>query len=387
MAACRSCGCGQVSVLLDAGALPVSNGYLRAGETPPLNELVLGACRSCGLLQLVDPFPASILQKMVPKWVFYKEPEEHLDEVCDKVAGIIGDQHGRIGGVSALDASLVARFRQRGWTNSHEQDADLARHTHLESVVGSFESGRAQMPEQGSDLIVARHILDHVRGLGVFFRSLGSRVAPEGRILFEVPSSTPFLQQRDPLMLWESHANYFTEQSLQATLLRQGFEVEWCQPFRSNDTNLLVVLARKSARAVALPSGDNLCDWDSIESFVGEFAGRRQSYEEEFGRLKGSHGTIALLGAGHMGNLFINLYRLGRFFDFAFDDDPSKANLLLPGSNLPILPTTQIVEKGVGLLVLSVNRNIEERVVARLRQSYPDMKFASIFPDSAFAIL
>jgi C-methyltransferase C-terminal domain/Methyltransferase domain len=387
MAMCRSCGCERVSILLQTGDLPVSNGYLRPGNTPPLNGLVLGSCRSCGLLQLVDPFPAKQLQEIVPKWVFYKEPEEHLDEVCARVAEIIGQAPDRVGGVSALDTSLVARFRKRGWTSGSESDGDLAKQTHLESVVGNFEAGQARHPEPGVDFIVARHILDHVRQLEKFLASLGCRVAPRGRILFEVPSSAPFLQKRDPLMLWESHANYFTEQTLQETLLRHGFAVEWCQPFRSNDTDLLVALARKSTRGVGPPSGDNLCDWDLIEPFVGQFAGRREAYMEKFARLKSTHKTIALLGAGHMGNLFINLYRLGRFFDFAFDDDPSKANLCLPGSNLPILPTAQIGEKVVGLLVLSVNRNIEERVAARLRQSYPDMKFASIFPDSEFAIL
>ena len=386
MATCRSCGCERVSILLHGGELPVSNGYLRPGDTPPLNGLVLGSCRSCGLLQLVDPFPAKHLQEIVPKWVFYKEPEEHLDEVCAKVADIIGESPGRVGGVSALDTSLVARLRKRGWTSGSESDGDLAKQTHLESVVGNFEAGKARHPEPGVDFIVARHVLDHVRQLEMFLASLGSRVAPRGRILFEVPSSAPFLQKRDPLMLWESHANYFTEQTLQETLLRHGFEVEWCQPLRANDTNLLVALARKAGRQVATPSADGVQDPELIGPFVAEFAGRREAYMEKFERLKSTHKTIALLGAGHMGNLFINLYRLGRFFDFAFDDDPAKAGLCLPGSNLPILPTAQIGEKGVGLIVLSVNRNIEQRVAVRLKQVHPDLEFVSIFPDSAFAI-
>ena len=386
MATCRSCAYQPVSILLRAGELPVSNGYLRPGDTPPLNELVLGSCRSCGLLQLVDPFAAKQLQEIVPKRVFYKEPEEHLDEVCAKVADLIVEAPGRVGGVSALDASTVARFRKRGWTGGSESDGDLAKQTHLESVVGNFETGQAQHPEPGVDFIVARHVLDHVRQLKMFLASLRSRVAPRGRILFEVPSSAPFLQKRDPLMLWESHANYFTEQTLQETLLRHGFEVEWCQSFRANNTNLLAALDRKGGRQVIATSAESLRDPDLIEPFVAEFAGRREAYMEKFGRLKNIHKTVALLGAGHMGNLFINLYRLGRFFDFAFDDDPAKAGFCLPGSNLPILPTAQIGEKGVGLLVLSVNRNVEERLVARLKQDHPDLVFASIFPDSTFAI-
>jgi len=386
MATCRSCGCERVSILLHAGELPVSNGYLRPGDTPPLNGLVLGSCRSCGLLQLVDPFPAKHLQEIVPKWVYYKEPEEHLDEVCAMVADNIGAAPGRVCGVSALDSSLVARFRKRGWTGGNESDEDLAEQTHLESVVGNFEAGKAQNPELGADLTVARHILDHVQQLEKFLASLRSRVAPRGRILFEVPSSAPFLHKRDPLMLWESHANYFTEQTLQETLLRHGFEVEWCQPLRANDTNLLVALARKAGRKVTARSADSLQDPELIGPFVAEFASRKEAYAHRFERLKNTHKTIALLGAGHMGNLFINLYGLGRFFDFAFDDDPAKAGLCLPGSGSPILPTAQIGEKGVGLVVLSVNRNIEQRVAARLKQVHPDLEFVSIFPDSAFAI-
>jgi hypothetical protein len=387
MAKCRSCASDQVSVALDIGELPVSNGYDRPGEESPRNSLMLGACPACGLLQLINPFSAALLSQVVPKWVAYKEPEEHLDLVCAKIREIVGDITGVLSGLSAIDTSLVARLRHCGWGAGREKDETLANQRHLETVVANVESGSAELPARGSVLIVARHVLDHVRELGVFFDLLRSRLGDGGWVLFEVPSSIRFLEKRDPLMLWESHANYFTSDSLQQTLLRHGFTTEWCELLRANDSDVLVALARKTTPYSPVAAGSKAPPWDLINFFVDEYAPRSKAYQRRFGQVKNSGQRIGLLGAGHMANLFLNLYHLAGYFDFAFDDDPFKAGLRMPGSNLPILPTSAIADRNIGTLILGVNRNAEERVAARFAHDYPSLQLGSIFPDSPFSLL
>jgi hypothetical protein len=387
MAKCRSCASDQVSVVLDAGELPVSNGYVRPGEESPRNPLMLGACPACGLLQLVNPFSAAILSQIVPKWVAYKEPEEHLDLVCSKIREIVGDATGVISGLSAIDTSLVARLRRHKWGAGRETDENLANLRHLETVVADMESGATGMPTHASSFVVARHILDHVRQLGAFLEFLRSRLGDGGWVLFEVPSSIQFLQKRDPLMLWESHANYFTWDTLQQTLLRHGFATEWCELLRANDSDILVVLARKSTTHSTVPTGSKALSSDLINSFVSEYAPRAEAYQRRFAQFKSSNQRIGLLGAGHMANLFLNVYHLEDYFDFAFDDDPFKAGLQMPGSNLPILPTSEIANKNIGTLVLGVNRNAEARVAARFTQDHPSIRLGSIFSDSPFSLL
>ena len=88
-----------------------------------------------------------------------------------------------------------------------------------------------------------------------------------------------------------------------------------------------------------------------------------------------------------MGSLFINLYDLACSFDCVLDDDPRKVGMELPGSRLPIFPSSEIHDRDIRTIVLAINRNSEERVVERLRAKQPNLRIASIFRSSKFSIL
>ena len=52
-----------------------------------------------------------------------------------------------------------------------------------------------------------------------------------------------------------------------------------------------------------------------------------------------------MLGAGHMTERFVNLYGLAERIEFVVDDSPNKQGLFMPGSRLPILPSSELVER------------------------------------------
>ena len=97
---------------------------------------------------------------------------------------------------------------------------------------------------------------------------------------------------------------------------------------------------------------------------------------------------MAVLGAGHVSGAFLNLYGLADRVAFVADDSPHKQGLVMPGSGLPIVPSAELVARGVGLCVMTVRSQIEDAVAARNR-AFTDRggQLASVFPGSKYALL
>ena len=94
-----------------------------------------------------------------------------------------------------------------------------------------------------------------------------------------------------------------------------------------------------------------------------------------------------MFGAGHLACKFINLMEVGPYQDFVVDDNPHKKGLFMPGSRLPILDTSALLERDLRLCLLSLNPESEKKVLAK-NASFTERGgiFASIFPSNPRSI-
>lgn len=391
---CRAPGCGgALKILLETGEHPVSNGYVRQDEVPLLKPLTLCQCLSCGLLQLAGTFAEAELAAAVPDWVRYNEPEAHLDEVVGLLSSLMtGDRGRKVAGLTYIDQSLQDRLKKAGWECQMEVDvangANAASRCSIEAMLAGVQSGRWQPVEQKADLIIARHVFDHTRDTAAFLQFLRSCLADDGMMVLEVPSSIPDVEGRNPLMLWESHANYFTPRTLRGTLESAGLKVLAYRQYQPGGPPVLVAVCSAVGSTVAHEDWmDEDVSEDAMKAYVEQFLPNREKLQKRLGALRGRHATVAMLGAGHIGNLFLNLHALGGFLDCAADDDPRKSGLFLPGSRLPIQAGATLAGVEDLFVLMAVNPAIEERVIERWRQQNPSAVFGSIFPHSPRSVL
>ena len=116
MKPCLMCSEVAVETVIDLGLQPVSSHL----TTSPMAEVVqhplqLGACESCGLIQVVEPFPH---RSLVPPFagLIYREPEQHLDEMVEKALSLPGvDKGSVIAGITYKDQSTLDRFTRLGF--------------------------------------------------------------------------------------------------------------------------------------------------------------------------------------------------------------------------------------------------------------------------------
>jgi hypothetical protein len=103
-------------------------------------------------------------------------------------------------------------------------------------------------------------------------------------------------------------------------------------------------------------------------------------------RLAGG-GPIAVFGAGHLTAKFINFMQLADLCAFVVDDHPKKCGRFMPGSRLPILPSSSLVEKGVKTCLSGLSPESEEKVMKNLGAYFAQGgEFFSIFRASPRAL-
>jgi hypothetical protein len=382
-AQCQHCRSEDLVQVLDLGEHPFSTGLpLRANEPLRMFNLDLVQCAACGLLQLRRPARAVDLTPFVD-WVTYREPEGHLDTVCEKLLALPGLAAASkpIFGVTSKDDTLLQRLAQRGGKSTRRLDlaTDLGvtrTLANVEAVPDALTSARAKTITQHygkTSLVICRHILEHAGNLGSFLAGLNDLVAPGGYLMLEVPDCSSSLARRDYTMIWEEHSVYFTPGTFFRLLQQYGFEAELTETYPYPYENCLVLVARKVGGAAQASTAqpttgkhtfDLTAELEHGQAYGTAFDELTQQLRKHLGAQKALK-PVALYGAGHLTASFVNYHGLADLIDCVVDDTPQKQGLLLPGSGLPILSSAELQNRGIGLCVLGLAPEVEPKVVQR----------------------
>lgn len=389
-ACCIGCGATDTETLVDFGTQPPHNRFLKAREiVRDRHPLVIGVCGKCGLIQLKDPMPPSMVRSH-HEWLTYNEPEGHLDALVEHLAARIAPD-AKIFGLSYKDDSTLARFEKLGYgaTFRYDMKADLgindpcAGLETIQALMTEEQAAELAMKHGKADLLIVRHVLEHAHDPSGFMKALGKLVNPGGKIVFEMPDCRKFVDACDYSFVWEEHISYFSQSTMKGFAFRNGFAVEemLAYPYPFEDS-LIAVLTAGNASRETLPDEAEIA---SARRFAAHFDSAKKAYRDYFSRLHASGKHIAVFGAGHLAAKFLNLFDLKDFFDYVIDDNPHKQGLAMPGSGLPIVDSSHLPE--TDLCMLSLSPESEQKVLAR-QQAYVQYggRFFSIFALSPSAL-
>jgi len=362
------------------------------------HPLTLGVCEGCGVVQLRDAPPPEEIRPRYD-WIIYNEPEFHLDSMVDTIVSdqLDLDSDAEIWGISYKDESTLRRLRERGYPNTRSlrKKEDLG----IEEPLGAVEAiQEALTPEKSAelresfgrpDLVIFRHIVEHSHDIHLVMKSLHDLVNPGGYVVFEVPDSVRALDCLDYSMVWDEHTFAFTPETLGMALEFGGFEVVFLHSYPSTHENSLVAIGK----AVESPKTDGLSPADlktevaRARRFVASHPEAKRERRAFFSKVVEEEGAVALLGAGHLAAAFLNLFDVAEFFTIAVDDNPEKQGLFMPGSRIPIVPSTQLIEKNIRLCLMTVRPEVEKRVLENNREFCEGGgRLGSIFPESDYSI-
>lgn len=398
MKVCQLCKKNTITELLNLGMQPICNRFLANQDDEEFKfPLIIEQCSMCGVVQIAEPVKASELFSRY-SWITYNEPENHLDDLAKTISKLPGvTKDSLIFGISFKDDSTLMRLKNLGFEQTRrinpKYDLGIAEiHIGVETIQDrlTFDIADTIVKKYGkSEVVIARHIIEHAHDLSGFLNTLKQLVTEEGYIVIEVPDCLDAFEKLDYTTLWEEHSIYFTSETLHACFMLSGFSPVYSKCYPNLCENSLVVIVKpiNHFQYFIVPDDKLKEERARARNFAQKFTEQREKIRRYFLDYRQKHGKIVLFGAGHFACTYINLLGLKDIVDFIVDDNPNKRGLFMPGSKLPIYGSSSLIEENVRLCLLSLNPISEDKVI-KINQEFLNRggTFSSIFPSSKRAL-
>lgn len=212
----------------------------------------------------------------------------------------------------------------------------------------------------GADVVICRHVIEHVPEPLDLLRSVRAALGAEGqaRVYFETPCVDWILRNQ---VIWDffyEHCSLFNEASFGLAFARAGFEVEAVRHVFGGQ--YLWLEARPGAAAHSAIPAEAGARTAALAADYG--AQERRLREGWLARLHdlARTGGLALWGAGAKGVTFANLVDpQAQLFDCIVDLNPNKQQGFLPGSGHPLVAPAELPQRDVRYAIL-MNPNYRE---------------------------
>ena len=380
--ACRICGGGSLVPILDLGAMPLANAFLKEEElSKPERKfpLVLCFCPKCGLAQLSVAVNPDILFRHYDYFTSASKPlAEHFIQSADNlVKRFIKSKNDLTLELGGNDGVLLASIRDRCRTLNIEPAENVAaasRERGVETLNEFFSSSLAEriLKTHGkARLIVANNVVAHVDDIADVFQGVKALLENEGAFVFEVHWVGNLIGEGGFDQIYHEHLSYFSLGALQYLARSLGLAIFDAELIPIHGQSLRVYVGRgfdANPAVGAILKQEKEFGLDRAEPFL-RFAKRveenKRGLFQLLSGLKKDGKTIAGYGAPAKGNTLLNYFGIDRkLLDFITDTTPAKQGLFTPGSHIPICPPEAIIKNRPDYMVL-LAWNYADAIIAK----------------------
>lgn len=376
---CRGCGAGLHMPLIDLGAAPPSNAYLRADQLDQAEQWVplrVQVCDSCWLVQTEDYRSADSLfdadyayfSSYSSSWL------EHAQRyVAQMVERFALNAQSRVVEIAANDGYLLQYVAQRGipclGVEPTASTARAAKEKGLQIRELFFgESTATALAVEGwsADLMAANNVLAHVPDINDFLKGFATLLKPTGVATFEFPHLLRLIAEQQFDTLYHEHYSYLSLTAVHNLCARNGLHIFDIEELPTHGGSLRVYTqpaagGRDPSGAVAeLLEREKLAGIKTA-AFYSTLAPAAERIKHELLRFllqaKADGKKVVGYGAAAKGNTLLNYAGVrGDLLAWVADANPHKQGKFLPGSRIPVVDPSRITaEKPDYVLVLPWN--------------------------------
>ncbi len=377
--ACRFCGRSLEHVFVDLGLSPLANSFLpadRLDADEPKFPLTVYVCDRCYLVQLPEfETPENIFSDYAYFSSFADTWLEHVARyAADMTERFALDSDSRVVEVASNDGHLLKNFADRGIpVLGIEPAANVARAAEaigVPTLVRFFGAELAtELAAEGrqADLLAGNNVLAHVPDLNDFVEGMRILLAPGGVLTMEFPHLAQLMAENQFDTIYHEHFSYFSFGTARAVFAAHGLTLFDVEELPTHGGSLRIFGRHEadtskpvSARVDELLERESSLGLDDLEHYL--------SFDQQVRTVKRSlldflHGArdagkaVAAYGAPAKGNTLLNYCGVGtELIAYAVDRSPHKQGLYLPGTHLPIHPTSKVFETRPDyLLILAWN--------------------------------
>ena len=181
-------------LLIDLGQQPISNRFQPAGTLAPVPSfpMQLRIDMDTGLIHQGTPFPVEELKPRYD-WLTCFEPEDHLDELANKLTKLTNvTQSSTFGAYSFKDDSTLRRLERLGYSKTWriEPVMDLGildTYANVETYQQALTLDKALAIREkrgAADVLIVRHVVEHAYDLPEFIAAIRGMVSSGGYIVW-----------------------------------------------------------------------------------------------------------------------------------------------------------------------------------------------------------
>lgn len=366
---CRSCGSKELIPVFSLGLQPLANSFRTADEEQdgfvPLNVLF---CPQCTLAQLSVVVNPKILYENYP---YVTSPTEtmqrHFEMIYRDIAAEVG-QEIRVLEIGSNDGTMLRKFKELGAAHIEgiepaENLAEIAMGRGVFTIPKLFNTETVK--ECGhliakSNVIIARHVFCHVDDWHDFIAALEMISTKETLVCLEVPYVQDTISNLEFDTIYHEHLSYLSILSMLALLKGAPWVMHKILRYPIHGGSIIMMLRRvdfnftrtSSSQVLKFLGSEKITveTWHKFSNVANGRICRLHGMIEGLVLREGK--TVAGLGASAKSTVWINASGIAKWISFIADETPQKQGRFSPGTQIPIVPESEIFDKQPDYVIL-----------------------------------
>ncbi len=386
---CRHCGKIVENKFLDLGFAPISNSYLtedaltRPEKYYPLKTRV---CNHCWLVQTEDHAQADELfnadyayfSSTSISWLAHAK--HYVQTIITKL-GLTKESH--VIEVASNDGYLLKNFMDAGipclGIEPTASTASVAQQIGIPVLQDFFDEAlgkRLAAEGKQADLIAGNNVYAHVPDINDFTRGLKAALKPGGTITLEFPHLMQLLKHTQFDTVYHEHFSYLSLYTVSRIFEGAGLRILNAEQISTHGGSLRVFgchendVRKTSSVVEALYAKEikwGLQNLDTYKRFQIKANRLKDDLLNFLIKKKRAGKKVAAYGAAAKGNTLLNYAGVkSDLLPFVCDASLAKQGKFMPGSHIPILPPSVLVEFNPDFVII-LPWNIAEEVTNQVK--------------------
>lgn len=360
---CRVCRGTAFSQILDLGHTPLADDFLtpeRLHEPETHFPLRVVECDACRLVQLDYTVDRSTLYS--PDYPYLSSTtitgRAHYHGMASRIVHRFSTWGELAVDIGSNVGVLLGGFRQQGSMRvlGIEPVPPIARMANLAGIdtISSFFSS-----DLATDIVKSRgrafvitgtNVVAHIHDLHDLARGISILLAPRGVFVFEAPYLLDLVSQGAYDTIYHEHLSYLSVSPVNRLFHLYGMEVIDVEPQPIHGGTLRYFVAARGDYPVStVVSEFERREHDlsfSAPSFANRITEHRRALVSMLSSLRTSGHTIAAVSAPAKGMTLLNTCGLGpHLLDFVTEKSETKIGRFTPGTHLPVLPDSALLDR------------------------------------------
>ena len=384
---CRFCNSNLSKIFADLGDSPLANSYLK--ESDFVNEkfypLCTFLCENCFLVQLDEiETPENIFSEYAyfssfsTSWL--KHAKDYVDMIIPKLSL---DENSLVIEIASNDGYLLQNF-----TGKHipvmgiepaQNIAKSAIEKNIPTLTKFFDSHLAKdlvSKKKTADLIIGNNVFAHVPCLNDFVIGLKILLKPNGVITLEFPHLLQLMQNNQFDTIYHEHFSYFSLITAKKIFEYHDLKIFDVEELSTHGGSLRLYITHfdnnqinKNTEVDSIIEKEKkfgLTQINTYENFSKNIIQIKTNLLNFIEKAKKNSKTLVCYGAPAKGNTLLNYCGLSKTqIDYTVDKNPSKQNLFLPGTHIPIFSPEKIKETKPDFILI-LPWNLQEEILNEL---------------------